>query len=465
MSRRPRSSPRRSGACCTCALARAATRRAVRARARELRRPRRWRLPSSIRVRLERALTDAALDVEPEAAVEAAAFGIAAATMLAFAVAPGLAPVVLGAGLVSRARGPAARARACRAPVRRRAPGRPRAGRRSTPRWCRCRTRRSRCSARIVRSPGTSRASSRAPSSALSLADALAAWPQERPLPERARRRRRARRRGDARWTCRRRASTASPRRCVSALGALAEAACAVGPGSALGDRRRRRTDRVRRVQRSGRPVRPSTLLVGTDVGRVCLLCGIGCEALGRAVDAAHPAPGDRRVIAVVLAAGVGLSSAPADRPARATGQQPGARARPRSRQPTARRHRWRRRQPGSVACSRTCRARCAPCSGGSTSSAGPRQSSTRSPSSSRSRSTSSPSPSARGARRTSPSTPRPGGRRPALAASARRRAARAARSAVAFADALDDLSRPGAAAAAAGRRAARVRSVRCTGR
>jgi tight adherence protein B len=265
------------GGLLTCALTRAARRAGGGARARELRRPRRWRVPSSMRVRLERALTDAALDVEPEAAVEAAAFGIATATMVAFAIAPGLAPVVLGAGMAA---GPVglrlARGRAERRFVA------------ALPGGLEQVAAALRGGAGVheaLEVLGTDRALTgdvtRVLSRAelgLSLADALAAWPQERPLPE-------VRAVAGAlavAVTLGGRAAGALDGLAASLrerLGALAEARALSAQA------------RLSAIVVGGAPIAyvafsavvdPASvdLLVGTDVGRVCLLCGIGCEVL-----------------------------------------------------------------------------------------------------------------------------------------------------------------------------------------
>jgi tight adherence protein B len=71
-------------------------------RARSLGRAARWRLPSRLRPRLERALADADIAIEPEAAVELWAGALAAACIIATAISPGLVPpalaLVLGGG-------------------------------------------------------------------------------------------------------------------------------------------------------------------------------------------------------------------------------------------------------------------------------------------------------------------------------------------------------------------------------
>src|SRR5262245_9069303 len=90
-----------AGALLTSVLVRAARRAGGGARARELRRHHRWHVPAALRARLERSLREAALDVEPEAAVEAAALGAVAAAVLTLAVAPALAPFVLVGALVA----------------------------------------------------------------------------------------------------------------------------------------------------------------------------------------------------------------------------------------------------------------------------------------------------------------------------------------------------------------------------
>src|SRR5512132_1829260 len=68
-----------------------ARRAAATERARALGRDRRWRLPARVRPVVVRALADADLTVEPEAAVEVWAGATAAAGLLAGAMSPGLA--------------------------------------------------------------------------------------------------------------------------------------------------------------------------------------------------------------------------------------------------------------------------------------------------------------------------------------------------------------------------------------
>jgi tight adherence protein B len=84
------------------ALVRAARRARVAERARALGRARRWRVPPRLRPRLEHALAEADVALEPEAAVELWVGGTAAAGVLAAAISPGLVLpallLVLGAG-------------------------------------------------------------------------------------------------------------------------------------------------------------------------------------------------------------------------------------------------------------------------------------------------------------------------------------------------------------------------------
>jgi tight adherence protein B len=77
------------------ALARAARRAEPGRRLRGLAAPSRWQLPDRARHALERALADAALDMEPESACELFAGAVAGAGMLTYAISPGLLVVVL----------------------------------------------------------------------------------------------------------------------------------------------------------------------------------------------------------------------------------------------------------------------------------------------------------------------------------------------------------------------------------
>jgi tight adherence protein B len=86
-------------------LMKAARRTHATERARELGSARRWRLPTRLRHRLERALADADLALEPEAAVELWAGAIAAGGVVAAALSPGLVPPALVLVVVA---GPAA---------------------------------------------------------------------------------------------------------------------------------------------------------------------------------------------------------------------------------------------------------------------------------------------------------------------------------------------------------------------
>jgi tight adherence protein B len=94
-----------AGSLTVAALIKAARRTRAAERARELSRARRWRLPTRLRPRLERALADADLALEPEAAVELWAGAIAASGVVAAALSPGL---VLPALVLVVVAGPAA---------------------------------------------------------------------------------------------------------------------------------------------------------------------------------------------------------------------------------------------------------------------------------------------------------------------------------------------------------------------
>jgi tight adherence protein B len=87
------------------ALLTAARRTSATQRARALGPGRRWRLPVGVRRRLQHALGDADVDLEPEAAVELWVGGTAAAGVVAVALSPGLVPVAL---VVVATAGPAA---------------------------------------------------------------------------------------------------------------------------------------------------------------------------------------------------------------------------------------------------------------------------------------------------------------------------------------------------------------------
>jgi tight adherence protein B len=86
------------------ALAGAARRTDPNRRLRGLAASRQWRLPEPWRRRLDRALADAALDVRPEAACEGAVIAVVAVALVTFSVAPGLVPIAVpltvGAGVV-----------------------------------------------------------------------------------------------------------------------------------------------------------------------------------------------------------------------------------------------------------------------------------------------------------------------------------------------------------------------------
>jgi tight adherence protein B len=93
------------GAGLSAVLARAARRADPGRHIRGLTPARRWRIPSRARAWLERSLADAALDIDPESACEIAAVVGAGAAMLAYAVSPGLllvvVPLLLAAGPVA----------------------------------------------------------------------------------------------------------------------------------------------------------------------------------------------------------------------------------------------------------------------------------------------------------------------------------------------------------------------------
>lgn len=247
------------------------------ARARGLGDDRRWRVPGRLRGRLERALADAALEVQPETAVEIAGVGIGASVLLALAVAPGLVPVVAVVALVA---GPIglrlARGRAERQFVA------------ALPGGLEQVAASLRGGAAVGESLGVlgacpplasdvRRVQARA-ALGVGLADALAVWPQERPLAE-------VRAVAGAlavAATLGGRAADALDGLAASLrerLGALAEARALSAQA------------RLSAVVVGGAPlaylafsavVDPSSvdLLVGTDIGRVCLLLGLGCEAL-----------------------------------------------------------------------------------------------------------------------------------------------------------------------------------------
>jgi tight adherence protein B len=82
-------------------LARAAQRSDPSRRLRDLSAPARWRLPAPVRRWLQRALADAALDVEPEPACELAGVVIAGVAMLTYAVSPGLLPVAVPLAVIA----------------------------------------------------------------------------------------------------------------------------------------------------------------------------------------------------------------------------------------------------------------------------------------------------------------------------------------------------------------------------
>jgi len=91
-----------AGPLAVAALVTAARRANAAERARALSRAERWRLPARVRPRVERALADADLAIEPEPAVELWVGATAAAGVVAVAISPGLVPpamllVALGA--------------------------------------------------------------------------------------------------------------------------------------------------------------------------------------------------------------------------------------------------------------------------------------------------------------------------------------------------------------------------------
>ena len=85
----------------TVALARAARRAAVGGRVRSIGTHWSWRLPARPRRRLERALADSAVELGPEEVCELAAAGAIGATILAIAITPRMAPLVGIAGLAA----------------------------------------------------------------------------------------------------------------------------------------------------------------------------------------------------------------------------------------------------------------------------------------------------------------------------------------------------------------------------
>jgi tight adherence protein B len=82
-------------------LLRASRRAETGTQLRRLRRPSRWQVPSRVRPLLERALEDAALQVEPEGACELWLGAVLGTTTFAFALAPGAAPIVALLGLAA----------------------------------------------------------------------------------------------------------------------------------------------------------------------------------------------------------------------------------------------------------------------------------------------------------------------------------------------------------------------------
>lgn len=265
-----------AGSALTATFVRAARRSAGGTRARDLSGRRRWSLPGPLRSRLEHALSAGAIDITPEAAVELAATTVAATTMVALAIAPTLVPVVLPTTLLA---GPVA-LRLARGRARRRfveaLPG----ALEQVAAALRGGAALEESLAVLDRTPlaGDVRRVRARAELGLGLADALAGWPADRPLPE------------------------------VRAVaGALAVAATLGGRAAdaldglasslrerlgALAEARALSTQaRLSAVVVGGAPIAylafsavvdPASvdLLVGTDSGRVCLVLGLGCEML-----------------------------------------------------------------------------------------------------------------------------------------------------------------------------------------
>ncbi len=259
------------------ALARAGRRVEGGRRARGLGRPRRWRVPTRFRGRLERALADAALEVQPETAVELAAMGVTVSVILSLAVAPGLVPIVgvlaLGAGPVSLrlARGRAERRFVAALP----------GGLEQVAAALRGGAAVGEALGVLSGSPALAADVHRVQARAalgLGLPDALSVWPRERPLPE-------VRAVAGALAV-----AAALGGRAADALDGLA-ASLRERLGALAEARALSAQARLSALVVGGAPVAylafsavvdPSSveLLVGTDVGRVCLLLGVGCEVL-----------------------------------------------------------------------------------------------------------------------------------------------------------------------------------------
>ncbi len=246
-------------------------------RARGLGRVVRWRVPDALRTRLERALADAAVDVAPETAVELAAVGVGAVVLLALAVAPGMAPFAVVVAVVA---GPVG-LRLARGRAERRFVEALPSGLEQVAAAVRGGAGLDEALGALGESPALAADVHRVRARAalgVSLADALARWPEERRLPE-------VRAVAGAlavAVTLGGRAASALDGLAASLrerLGALAEARSLSAQA------------RLSAVVVGGAPigylafsavVDPSSvdLLVGTDVGRVCLVLGLACEAL-----------------------------------------------------------------------------------------------------------------------------------------------------------------------------------------
>lgn len=264
------------GIALTTIFVRAARRSAGGSRARNLSGRRRWSLPGPLRGRLQRALAAAAIDITPEVAVELAATTVAATTMVTLAVAPALVPVVLPATLLA---GPVAlRLARGRAQLRfvEALPG----ALEQVAAALRGGAALEEALAVLDRTPladDVRRVRARA-ELGLGLADALAGWPTDRPLPE-------VRAVAGALAV----AATVGGRAADSLDGLAASLRERLG---ALAEARALSTQaRLSAVVVGGAPIAylafsavvdPASvdLLVGTDTGRICLVLGLGCEAL-----------------------------------------------------------------------------------------------------------------------------------------------------------------------------------------
>jgi tight adherence protein B len=258
-------------------LARLARRIEGGARARGLGERSRWRVPGRLRTRLERALADAAVEVEPETAVEVAAMGVAAVVLLALAVAPGLVPVVAVLAVVA---GPVG-LRLARGRAERRFVAALPGGLEQVAAALRGGAAVGEALLVLGQSPALAADVQRVRARAelgLGLPDALAAWPRERPLPE-------VRAVAGSLAV----ASTLGGR-AADALDGLAaslrERLGALAEARALSSQAR-----LSAVVVGGAPIAylafsavvdPSSVdvLVGTEIGRVCLVLGLGCEVL-----------------------------------------------------------------------------------------------------------------------------------------------------------------------------------------